>query len=70
MLNTLHNTDNGTIVYFNSERNNESAHDMLAQAESVTLADNGNYSGTIGDKVFRLIFTEKFIVLSYSNIIK
>lgn len=65
---TMQVTDNGTITMYNSERNNESAHDMLAQADSVTIADNGNYSGQIGNKLFKLVFTEKFIVLAYHTI--
>lgn len=66
---TMQVTDNGTITMYNSERNNESAHDMLAQADTVTIADNGNYSGQIGNKLFKLVFTEKFIVLAYHSIV-
>lgn len=53
---------------YNSERNNESAHDMLASADTVTLNDNGRYTGQIGNKIFTMVFTEKFIVVSYNTI--
>jgi hypothetical protein len=65
---TMQQSENGTITMYNSVNNNAQAHDMLAQAETVTLADNGRYSGQIGNKVFQLVFTEKFIVLAYNTI--
>lgn len=65
---TMQQSENGTITMYNTTNNNASAHEMLANADSVTIADNGNYSGQIGNKLFKLIFTEKFIVVSYHTI--
>ena len=68
LLHTLHETENGTITVFNTVDNNAQAHDMLAQADSVTIGANGRYNGVIGNKVFTMVFTEKFIVVSYHTI--
>lgn len=65
---TMQQSENGTITMYNTTNNNASTHDMLAQADTVTIADKGNYSGQIGNKLFKLIFTEKFIVLAYHTI--
>jgi hypothetical protein len=68
LYNVINQTENGTVTLFNTVDNNASAHEMLAQADTVTIADNGNYSGQIGNKLFKLIFTEKFIVIAYHTI--
>lgn len=68
LLHTLHETENGTVTMYNTTNNNASAHEMLAQADNVTLNDNGRYTGIIGNKVFTMVFTEKFIVVSYNTI--
>lgn len=68
LYNVMQQTENGTITVFNTVDNNAQAHEMLANAETVTLADNGRYSGQIGNKVFQLVFTEKFIVIAYNTI--
>lgn len=68
LLHTLHETENGTVTMYNTVNNNASAHEMLANADSVTIADNGRYTGVIGNKTFALVFTEKFIVVSYHTI--
>lgn len=65
---TLQQTENGTVTMYNSESNNAQAHEMLAQAETVTIGANGRYTGTIGNKIFSMVFTEKFIVVSYNTI--
>lgn len=65
---TMQQSENGTITMYNTENNNMQAHEMLANADSVTIADNGRYTGTIGNKTFSLVFTEKFIVIGYHTI--
>ena len=68
LLHTLHETENGTVTMYNTVNNNASAHEMLAAADTVTIMENGRYSGQIGNKVFQLVFTEKFIVIAYNTI--
>lgn len=68
LYNVINQTENGTVTLFNTVDNNASAHEMLAQAETVTIGDNGRYTGVIGNKTFVLVFTEKFIVVSYHTI--
>nr|DAE93497.1 MAG TPA: hypothetical protein [Caudoviricetes sp.] len=68
LYNVINQTENGTVTLFNTVDNNASAHEMLAQAETVTIGDNGRYTGQIGNKIFSMVFTEKFIVVSYNTI--
>ena len=68
LYNVMQQTTNGTVTMYNTVNNNAQAHEMLAQAETVTIGDNGRYTGVIGNKTFALVFTEKFIVVSYHTI--
>nr|DAN28134.1 MAG TPA: hypothetical protein [Caudoviricetes sp.] len=68
LYNVMQQTENGTITVFNTVDNNAQAHEMLANAETVTIGANGRYNGIIGNKIFSLVFTEKFIVIGYHTI--
>ena len=69
LYNVINQTENGTVTLFNTVDNNASAHEMLAAADSVTIGTNGRYTGTIGNKAFSVVFTEKFIVIAYHSIV-
>lgn len=70
MLNTLHNTDNGTVVYYNNAENQSKAAMLCESAASWQYTAADTIQGQYGDKLFRIVYTEKFIILSYSNIVR
>lgn len=41
LYNVMQQTENGTITVFNTVDNNAQAHEMLANAETVTIGANG-----------------------------